>query len=180
MEPPLSPFPPLSPMRGPHCPPLPKVSLMLMCKKFLEMLPFLFRSNLSTGGSPVAKQFRMPWLIFHLSPQADCPGTSRLPSPPHAGGGVLLGPDAEAPGAERCAERPPDARVRRAGRAGCASGSPGPFHCRVPMSQATATRTSLIPQHQHSSLGVVAAVTHPGSILAHYHRIALRPVELAL
>lgn len=102
------------PHAGPPLPrPLPKVSLMLMCKKFLEMLPFLFRSNLSTGGSPVAKQFRMPWLIFHLSPQADCPGTSRLPSPPRAGGGVLLGPDAEAPGAERCAERPPDARVRQ-------------------------------------------------------------------
>lgn len=40
--PPLSPFAPLSPMQVPHCPLLPKVSLMLTCKKFLEMLPFLF------------------------------------------------------------------------------------------------------------------------------------------
>lgn len=46
----------LSPMQVPHCPLLPKVSLMLTCKKFLEMLPFLFRSNLSTGKPPVQSE----------------------------------------------------------------------------------------------------------------------------
>lgn len=38
----------LSPAITPHPPP-PRVSLMLTCKEFLEMLPFLLGSDLPTG-----------------------------------------------------------------------------------------------------------------------------------
>lgn len=161
--PPLSPFSPLSPMQVPHCPLLPKVSLMLTCKKFLEMLPFLFRSNLSTGKS-LCKA--------NLNPVADFPlvtpgGMSRHLSPcglhlrskVEFSKGLALGP--WGPRALPSSSRTSGHTLHEVWVAPVISLVPFILFSAIvasPMSQATATRSSLIPRHQHSPLGVVATV----------------------
>lgn len=72
---------------------LPKVSLLLTCRKFLEMLPFVFRSNLPTGGCPVAKEIGTARLIFPCSPRQGAPALPPAPSHPQDRGGLSLGSD---------------------------------------------------------------------------------------
>lgn len=166
----------------PASPVLLPVSVMLTCKEFLELLPFLSGSNLPTGepaGSGPTPAADCPLSLSTLAPG----GMSVLvPWPPPSRWKVGF-PQGRAPGPRA---------LQSSGARGCALHEVlvAPATSPVPVILSSAIVASPCPRPlppgpplapaSHSPLGAVATVTDAWLRLALHPRTALGPVELAV